>query len=170
MDITCIGLDPLALSDLLTRGTDHAGVRVTPVVDDAGGWPLRCCLTTSHVGDVIAIIGFSPFPWDSAYRETGPVVVHAHGCAGSDGTFPTAFEGRDQVVRAFGGPATGALSQVYDLNRLVAAGSGLESSIRHMLSDERIEFVQVNNVVSQCHSFSAVRTGTPFTVHAPERG
>lgn len=169
MDITCIGLDPLALSDLLTRGTDHAGVRVTPVVDDAGAWPLRCCLTTSHVGDVIAIIGFSPFPWDSAYRETGPVVVHAHGCAGSDGTFPAAFEGRDQVVRASVGQRPVHCPRCTTSTGWSRQGR-LESLIRHMLSDERVEFVQVNNVVSQCHSFSAVRTGTPFTVHAPERG
>lgn len=96
--------------------------------------PLRCCLTTSAVGERIAIVAFSPFPWTSAYRETGPVVVHADACQGPDGSFPERFDLRDQIVRAFGNTAERSRSQVYDLHRWVRAGEGLARVIEGFCS------------------------------------
>lgn len=150
------------MAELLARGIDHAGAPVAPFIDDEGGWPLRCCLTSSTVGENIAIIGFSPFPWTSAYRETGPLVVHAQECAGADGSFPIDFEQRDQVVRAFGRDSSRTRTQVYDLNALVRAGEGLQDTIERVLSHDRVEFIQVNNVLAQCHSFTAARSPRLF--------
>ncbi|MGY4721468.1 DUF1203 domain-containing protein [Naumannella huperziae] len=153
------GVDPTTLAELLARGIDHAGAPVEPFADPDGGWPLRCCLADSQPGEEIAIIAFRPFPWVSAYAETGPVVVHADGCPGADGTFPDSFEGRDQVVQAFGDDAGRRHVQVYDRHRLVRAGEGLRTTIEEIIADPRVEFVQARNVLSRCYSFTARRGG-----------
>ncbi|GGB23414.1 hypothetical protein GCM10011492_11620 [Flexivirga endophytica] len=149
------GLDPHELAQVLDRGIDQGGNPVEPFTDYDGGWPLRCCLADSCPGDVIAIIAFSPFSWHGPYRETGPVVVHAAGCPGHDGRFPVQFEGRDQVLRAFGDDAGRVNTQVYDRHRLVRAGDGLASAIDAILADPRVREVHAHNVISQCFSFAA---------------
>lgn len=153
------GLDPEALSRLRATGVDHAGSPVQPFRDDGGGWPLPCCLQDSAVGDLLAIVAFSPFPWDGPYRETGPVVIHAEPCAGWDGTLPGPFEDRRQVLRAFGADGGRDRTQVYDQHRLVEPGTGLLRAIGEVLADPRVEFVQARNVLSQCYSFTASRPG-----------
>jgi hypothetical protein len=160
MDITYTGIDADALESILERGTDDVGHPVEPFTDDDGGWPLRCCLRDSTPGDRLAVIAFSPFPWVSPYRETGPVVVHTEGCPGYAAEYPSQFDQRDQVVRAFGDHSGGHHTQVYELNRSVGAGEGLQIAIRETLSDDRVEFVHVHNVLSQCYSFTARRTTT----------
>lgn len=157
MGIKYEGMGRAELTEMLQVGRDHGGSPVEPFVDSAGGWPLRCCLKASVEGDRIAIVGFSPFPWDGPYRETGPVVIHADGCRGSSGAFPERFETRDQVVRAFGDDAGRRHTQVYDLNRVVPARTGLRSVIESVLADDRVEFVHVHNLVAQCFSFAAYR-------------
>lgn len=86
------------LAAILDAGTDHGGNPVARFEDQSGGWPLRCCLTDSVRGDQLAIIALSPFPWDSAHRETGPVVLHTETCGGASRSFPAQFETRDQVA------------------------------------------------------------------------
>ena len=147
------GLDPTALAELLERGVDHAGVPVQPFEDTRGHWPLRCCLTDSEIGDRLAIIAFSPFPWVSAYAETGPVVVHVDGCPGPHrGGVPDQFGTRRQILRAYGARH----AQVYDLNRIVEPGD-LDAAITEVLADERVELVQARNVLPGCYSFTATR-------------
>jgi hypothetical protein len=151
------GLDLEALAALLDAGVDHAGVPVEPFEDTQGGWPLRCCLTDSQVGDRLAIIAFSPFPWASAYRETGPVVVHVDGCPGRpDGALPPQFAGRRQLLRAYGVHDGRDHSQVYDLNRIVEPG-GLDEAITALLADARVELLHARNVLPGCYSFTATR-------------
>ena len=60
------GLDPIVVRDTLAAGVDHAGNPIEPFVDEAGGWPLRCCLGDSEPGDEIAIVAWSPFGWTGA--------------------------------------------------------------------------------------------------------
>jgi hypothetical protein len=147
------GLDHEVLADLLAAGVDHAGAPVEPFEDQHGGWPLRCCLTDSRVGDRIAILAFSPFPWVSAYAETGPVVVHVDGCPGPhQGGVPPQFATRRQLLRAYG-PRR---AQVYELNRIVEPGE-LDAAIAEVLADERVELVQARNVLPGCYSFTARR-------------
>ena len=159
MTTTFSGLNPDELAQVLAHGIDHAGNPVTPFVDNDGGWPLRCCLTDSAPGEQLAIIAFSNFPWTSAYRTTGPVVVHAEPCAGSSGDYPVQFEARDQVVRAYGRDGGRERALVYDLNTLVPAGGGLADEIERILADPRVEFVQAANVLAGCYSFTARHNG-----------
>jgi hypothetical protein len=108
----------------------------------------------------LAIIAFSPFPWNSPYRETGPVVVHGDSCPGTTSAYPSQFDQRDQVVRVFGDDGGRHHTQVYELNRLVRAGDGLKAAVQEILCDDRVEFVHVHNVLSQCYSFTATRATT----------
>lgn len=78
------GTDPAELRRVLHDGIDHGGNPIEPFTDDAGGWPLRCCLSDSLPGERIAIIAWAPMPWSGAYAETGPIVVHAEGCGSAD--------------------------------------------------------------------------------------
>lgn len=153
--ISYSGITARDLKALLARGVDDAGAPIEGFQDIEGGWPLRCCLTDSVPGDAIAIVGHSPFPWVSPYRETGPIVVHTENCPGPTEQFPRQFEARAQVVKAFGRDAGRIRTQVYDLNALVQPGQGLARHISLILQDPRVEEVHVHNVVSQCFSFKA---------------
>jgi Protein of unknown function (DUF1203) len=158
MDITIaahiVGTDPEQLSVLRATGIDHHGLPVESFVDTGGGWPLRCCLRDSTIGDELAIVAWSPFSWNGAYRTTGPIVIHARACAQpSDGSFPPEFADRRQVLRAYG--ADDRL--VYDLNRIVEPGEGLAEVVDVLLADPRVEFVQSFSVLSGCYSFTAHR-------------
>lgn len=156
------GLDPETLAELLATGVDHSGTPVEPFEDTEGGWPLRCCLTDSQPGDQLAIVAFSLFPWQGAYRETGPVVVHVAGCPGApEGSLPQQFEQRRQVLRAYGDAAGRAHTQIYDLHCIVGPGAGLGDAIATILDDDRVEFVQARNVLPGCYSFTARRPGNP---------
>jgi hypothetical protein len=163
MDITYTGVGADRLASILERGIDDGGNEIASFTDDDGGWPLRCCLRDSAPGDRLAIIAFSPFAWSSPYRETGPVVVHSDRCPGTTSGYPSQFDHRDQVVRAFGDDAGRHHTQVYELNRLVPAGDGLEAAVQEILRDDRVEFVHVHNVLSQCYSFTATRATTGAT-------
>lgn len=88
-------------------------------------------------------------------------MVHARGCAGASGRFPGSFEARRQVVRAFGEDGGRIRTQVYELHRLVEPGDGLQTIIERILDDPRVEFVLSHNVLPQCFSFAARRSGPP---------
>ena len=152
------GVLPGDLDAIVRTGLDHGGNAVEPFVDGVDWW-LRCCLSHAGPRDRLAIIAYSPFPWRSPYRETGPVVVHADpsDCPGHDGAFPQAFDGVRQVVRAFGTEGGRSRTQIYELNRLVEPGDGLEAVVEGVLDDPRVDRVHVHNVLSQCFSFAASR-------------
>src|SRR3954451_1921084 len=71
--------------------------------DGEGGAPLRCCLRDSRPGERIALVSATPEGPRGAYRETGPVFVHAEHCAGpATPGYPDDWRGRTQVFRAYG--------------------------------------------------------------------
>ena len=71
-------------------------------IDDEGGRPLRCCLRDSRPGERLALVAVTPEGPQGAYRETGPVFLHADGCSGPTGTgYPEEFRRRTQVFRAY---------------------------------------------------------------------
>jgi hypothetical protein len=149
------GIDASELKDALARGIDHGGNAIEVFEDPDGGWPLRCCLTDSAPGNQIAIIAWSPFPWNGAYAETGPVVVHAQPCDGtSSNTLPANFDARPMVLRPYGPDRRIA----YDHVRHVSEGSSLTNELQELLDDDGIEFVHARNVTGGCYSFTANRT------------
>lgn len=71
-------------------------------VDKEGGAPLRCCLRDSRRGERVALVSVTPPGPMGAYRETGPVFMHADGCDGaSSRTYPDDFRSRPQIFRTY---------------------------------------------------------------------
>jgi hypothetical protein len=96
---------PPASASLRSSGvpTGVAARLRTATVDDDGNavefddqiGPCRHCLRYSSPGERLALVAYSPFEQRNAYRESGPIFVHADGCARFDGAgIPPAFEKR----------------------------------------------------------------------------
>ncbi|MDQ4038222.1 MAG: DUF1203 domain-containing protein [Actinomycetota bacterium] len=158
-----VGLEPKRLDEFWNTKLDHAGNAAEPFLDDAGGWPLRCCLRDSAPGDELAIVAWSPFPWRGPYAETGPVVVHARPCDLSEGfdEVPAQFRGRRQILRPYGTDQRIAYDQV----RLIEADEDLEAAIAELLAVEDIDFVHARNVLAGCYSFTIERADSSQRSH-----
>jgi hypothetical protein len=133
---------PAALADDATR----------TFVDEDGGRPLRCCLRDSRPGEHIALVAVTPEGPQGAYRETGPVFLHADGCAGPAGTgYPEEFRRRTQVFRAY--DATGAIVG----GSVVQPGTGQEETAAGWLADPVVAFLQTRNVIHGCYMLTIRR-------------
>jgi hypothetical protein len=121
-------------------------------VDSDGGAPLRCCLRDSRPGERIALVSVTPEGPRGAYRETGPVFMHAAPCAGpAHGGYPDDFRRRTQVFRAY--DWTGAITG----GAVVPAGDGQEEAARQLLRDPAVAFLQTRNVVYGCYMLTIRR-------------
>jgi hypothetical protein len=121
--------------------------------EEHGGAPLRCCLRDSRPGERIALVAATPEGPRGAYRETGPVFLHAEGCTGPDGTgYPEDWRRRAQVFRAYddGGAIVGG--------EVVPAGAAQEEVATRLLSDPAVAFLQTRNVVHGCYVLTIRRT------------
>jgi hypothetical protein len=149
-----VALDPARLTALREAGVDHGGNPLESFVDGEGGWPLRCCLRDSAMGDLIAIVAWQPFTWTGAYAETGPIVIHAEACNGyAAGAVPAEFEERRQLVR----PYTADHRIAYDHVRIVEIDESLTDAIAAVFEHADVESALVRNVLAGCLSFEVVR-------------
>jgi len=122
-------------------------------IDDDGGAPLRCCLRDSRAGERIALVAVTPEGPQGAYRETGPVFLHADGCSGpTDTGYPEEFRRRTQVFRAYdhAGVIVGG--------EVVRPGSGQEEAAARLLADTDVAFLQTRNVVFGCYMLTIKRS------------
>ena len=153
--MTFTGIDITELDRVLETGIDHGGNPVEPYLDEKGGWPVRCCLGYTDVGDHIALIAWSPFAKRGAYAETGPIFVHTHGCSGpsTNDTLPDELNQRAMVMR----PYTHDQRIAYHHVRHVAAGESLADIARELLAEDDVDFVHGRNVTGGCYAFEARR-------------
>ena len=123
-----------------------AGTAAHVSTDDVGGAPLRCCLRYSRPGERLALVSVTPPGPMGAYRETGPVFLHADSChgPGSD-AYPDAFRDRPQVFRAY--DARGSIVG----GELVDAGTDQEAAAERLLADPAVAFLHTRNVVYGCY-------------------
>ncbi len=148
--------------------TTTAGLRYRPLparladgatrtwTDDDGGAPLRCCLRDSRPGERVALVAVTPDGPRGAYRETGPVFLHADGCAGpADTGYPGDWRRRTQVFRAY--DADGAIVG----GEVVPAGPAPEEVAARLLSDPAVAFLQTRNVVHGCYMLTVTRDPGP---------
>ena len=157
-NVTYEGIDPTEHARVLDAGIDHGGNPIDAFVDREGGMPMRCCLADSVAGDTVAIVAWSPFPWQSAYTETGPIFIHAAGCPGREATntLPVEFEGRHITLRPYNRDRT----IDYDRVRHVPAGGGLIATIDELLGEDGVEFVHGRNRTGGCYAFTARSAGS----------
>lgn len=152
---TFTGIDLVELQRVLETGVDHGGNPVEPYVDTSGGWPLRCCLGFSEVGEEMALLAWSPFAWKGVYAETGPIFVHATPCAGPDGSseLPAELDSRPMVLR----PYTHDQRIAYHHVQHVPEGGSLSELAADLLAHDDVDFVHGRNVTGGCYSFEARR-------------
>ena len=150
------GLDPDELQRCLAAGVDPCGNPIEPFVTD-GWWSLRCCLSDARPGERIAIISWSPFPWDGPYREAGPVVVHADFCGGVDPLpeLPAEIDQRAMVLRPYGRDRRIAYHRVVT----VEPEHSVSDAVSDVLDRDDVDFVHGRNVTGGCYAFTAARAG-----------
>jgi hypothetical protein len=148
--------------DVLERvretGVDDLGNEMVTSVTTEAGAPLRCCLREAGPGERIALIGYLPFPWDGAYAETGPVLIHADECPGytaadtdtDAGAYPEGFRHRQQIFRAYGYDHTIVDAEIVE-------GADAEQAIAGLLARPEVDFVHSRNVAYGCFMFAIHR-------------
>ncbi len=151
------------------RTTDDAGHPPRLGTDSDGGSPLRCCLSRSRPGELIALVSYAPLRrWAAEtgadpgpYDEIGPVFIHPDPCAGPAGDrFPPAYLGAARVRRVFraysadGSILGGRLAEPEDL-RDQASANGVLSE---MFADPRVALVHARAVEFGCFTFEVRRT------------
>ncbi|WP_377640365.1 DUF1203 domain-containing protein [Oryzobacter terrae] len=157
--MTLVPIDPAELEVVRRTGRDLHGHEVEPITDAEGGSQLRCCLARSRAGEGLLLLSHAPLGVDRPWREVGPVFVHAHPCPTTyeDGTVPVWLDEGPRVLRAY--DASGAMR--YGVNRIVAAGEGVEAALAEVLADPDVVEVHVRNLLAQCFIARAVRAGRP---------
>ena len=149
------GIDMVELRKHLAGGVDPSGNPIESFVDPDGSWSLRCCLGDSRPGDEIAVVSWSPFPWDGPYREAGPIVVHTSGCPGGApcGRLPDAIDRRAMQLRPYGHDRRIAYHRV----TYVDADESVTDATTALLAHDDVDFVHGRNVVGGCYAFTAMR-------------
>ncbi len=133
-------------------GVDDAGGRFEPFVAEESGAPLRCCLREAGPGERLALIAYRPEGTAGAYREVGPVFVHADPCQGyaERDTYPAGFRDRRQVLRAY--DEAGRIAEA-----LLVEGVQAEAGIAHLLASPRVATIHSRNVLYGCYMFAIGR-------------
>jgi hypothetical protein len=156
-DVVVLPIDPDELTRVRRAGVDAFGRPAEQFVADDDGAPLRCCLTVSRPGERLLLIGHAPLAAPRAWQEVGPVFVHAQPCPGPvGGQTPPWFDESPRVLRAY--DASGRM--LYDHNRLVGAGEGVDAALRAIFAAQEVAEVHVRNVIAQCFVARAVRGDT----------
>ena len=154
-------IPPRALAEIHLAGRDLFGNELTPIVDEEGGAPLRCCLRRTAPGEVIYLLAYSPFTRPGPYAEVGPVFVHASPCPGYRETdaYPAGYRDWPTMVfrpyRHHVGLDCDAIA--YDAIQM-GEGATAESLIASIFADPTIMFIHTRNVHAGCFMFSITRT------------
>ncbi len=141
------------LDQMRRNGVDDAGDPFAPFVNaDPDGAPLRCCLREARTGERLALIAYRPDGTAGAYREIGPVFVHADRCDGypERDAYPEGFRPRDQVFRAYS-----QAGRIIDAT--LVHGAGAEAGIEKLLADPDVATVHSRNVLYGCYMFAINR-------------
>ncbi|GIF25662.1 hypothetical protein BJ973_003941 [Actinoplanes tereljensis] len=131
---------------------DDAGDRFEPFIAEEGGAQLRCCLRNAETGERLALVAYRPAGTAGAYREIGPVFVHADPCDGyrEPGQYPAGFRERKQVLRAY--DEAGRIADA-----IMVEGPGAEAGIRQLLERPEVATVHSRAVLYGCFSFAIDR-------------
>jgi hypothetical protein len=140
------------LNGARASGTDVSGNPIEHMIAD-GGEPLRCCLRDAEPAEHIILFGYEPRLPPSPYSEIGAVFAHEQTCDGplSPATYPAAWRGRPQVLRAYDQRGWIRDPRVHD-------GEDPESVIAEILADPDVVQIHSRNVAWGCYMFAITRT------------
>ena len=118
----------------------------TIVVDEENAFPCRRCLRDAEPGERVVLLSYDPFETDadSAYRQPGPIFVHAGPCSyeASD-PLPAQLTRRLLSVRTFD---DGHVM----LAGVVIQGQELEVTAERLLADDAVSYLHVHNAGPGC--------------------
>ncbi|GAA0585731.1 DUF1203 domain-containing protein [Paractinoplanes ferrugineus] len=137
------------LSTVRRSGVDDSGRCYDTFTAAEAGAPLRCCLRDAAAGERLALVAYRPGGTAGAYREIGPVFVHADPCAGyrRPGAYPAGFRGRRQVLRAY--DRDGRIADA-----ILAEGGDAEAGIERLLGRPEVAVLHSRNVLYGCYMFA----------------
>lgn len=155
-------IEPTVLKEL--RATDDAGHPLTPVRDEQGGAPLRCCLRRSRPGELIALVAYAPLRrWAAgtgahpgAYDEQGPVFIHAEDCAGPDRDGP-AFTNSHRVVRRYSAAGRILGGRLIAPDHEDATPAAFDEAFEEAFEDPEVALVHVRAVEYGCFLYEVRR-------------
>jgi hypothetical protein len=160
-DFVARPIPPEVLKDL--RIADDAGRPLSPITDDEGGAPLRCCLRHSRPGERIALVSYAPLRrWAAktgaqprAYDEQGPVFIHAEECAGPQGG-GLAFTNAHRVLRRYSADGHILGGRLVDPEG-PEGPEGFEEGLRNAFDDPAVALVHVRAVEYGCFYYEVRR-------------
>ena len=154
--LTALAIDPAELDEIRRSGRDTAGNAPVPW-PDATGSPLRCCLRRARPDDEVLLVSYAPLRQRSAWREVGPVFVHARPCAGwaEDSGLPPELRQGPRVLRGY--REDGSLD--YSAIRVVQEGEDVEQPLQELLGDPAVHEVHVRALTEQCFAYRVRAVG-----------
>jgi hypothetical protein len=128
------------------------GASKTVVVSDAQrSGPCRHCLRDSLDGEQLALVSYAPFQGDSAYRESGPIFVHAGGCERFCGeVLPANYEPRKLVLRAYD-------EREWIVDAKVAEPGEFDTVARELFTQPHVREIHVRHLAYGCYAFRLAR-------------
>jgi hypothetical protein len=150
MKLNYVAIPAVELDAIRAAGRDEAGNELAVQADADGGNPLRCCLRETVPGEKVLLIAYTPPGTSGAYKERGPVFIHAERCPGylASHEYPPGLRHRQQVVRAYD-----QQGQIAD-GVLVADGGHAEQVIAELLARPGVALVHLRNVGYGCYNFA----------------
>jgi hypothetical protein len=141
------------LANVRHHGVDDSGRCFDSFTAEDDGAPLRCCLRDATKGERLSLVAYRPGGTAGAYREIGPVFIHADACEGypEPGLYPAGFRGRRQVLRAY--DKAGRIADA-----ILVEGPAAESGIRQLLDRAEVATIHSRNVLYGCYMFAVDRS------------
>ena len=116
------------------------------VADDHPGFPCRVCLRDAAVGEPVRLLTYAPLGRPGPYATSGPIWVHADGCAPWSGPgVPELLRRRLLSLRAYDAGDRMVVADVTD-------GTALEGLAARMLDDPRVRVIHVHLARPGCYA------------------
>jgi Protein of unknown function (DUF1203) len=147
-------LEPVAAAVRRDRRDAFGNADLAPVeVDASPGFPCRVCLEDARVGERVLLFSYSPIAEAAPYRTVGPIFVHENPCRPFDPSsgIPKVLRSRTVALRAYDAHYTALL----DID--LVEGKDLEERAERMLSDARVDHVDVHFARAGCYACTLAR-------------
>ena len=132
--------------DLAAKGAQRI------IVDAKPGFPCRVGLADAEIGETVILVPFVHHDVESPYRASGPIFVRESATEAqvAVGEIPEVVTTRTMSVRAY--DENGIM-----LDGSVVPGAQIETQIRKLFADPRIEYLHLHNAGAGCYSCKVER-------------